>query len=408
MKRPIYMDCHSTTPLDPRVWEAMTPVFLNHFGNPSQHLHQYSWEASALIEKAKRDLASCIGSDPEISDREIIFTSGATEANHLAILGLAPTLKSSGRIRILSLKIEHASVLGPLQMLSEQGFQIQWIPLLADGRINLTSLKLLIEDTSLPPVGLISVALANHEVGTIQDLTSIGNLYKKGDRIFLHTDAVQAIGRIPVDVKKMNIDLMTLSAHKAHGPKGIGAVYASRKNPRIELKPIQRGGTQEHHVRPGTPNVPLIVGMANAIQFATDEMDTHQPQVQFLRDRLWQGLQKNISGIIRNGSTTEALPNNLNVSIPGVDGTGLLGAIKNTAVSNASACLNGIQDYSQVLTELGVSKSLAKASIRFGLSRLNTIEEVNAVIEEVSSVVAQLRKLEQNFIKGKEHDSINR
>jgi cysteine desulfurase len=384
----IYLDGHSTTPLDPKIFEVMKPYFLEKFGNASRGIHRYNWEAEAAVEHARKQLAKFLGA----SEREIIFTSGATESNHLAIVGLEANLRKSGRTKILSLEIEHASLLGPLEILQTRGFQIEWIKTTSDGRVDLKDFETKLTDQ----VGLVSIALANHEIGTIQDLAAISKLAHASGAI-VHSDAVQAVGKIPVDVDKLGIDLLTLSGHKIHGPKGIGALYVRRKNPRVDLEPIFWGGGQERGIRPGTPNTPGIVGLGEAAEILAKVQKDEVERIKNLRDLLWSELKTGLPCLIRNGSVEHALPHNLNVSVVGVDGAGMFNHFKNIAVSNASACLTGPQDYSQVLTVLGVQKELARATLRFGLGRFTTRAEILKAAEEVIQVVTQLRLMEKEF-----------
>ncbi|NDF13889.1 cysteine desulfurase [bacterium] len=389
----IYLDAHSTTPLDPRVFEAMKPYFLEHFGNASHGLNRFNWEAQAGVTLAREQLARALGAHP----REILFTGGATEANHLAILGLEAMLRSSGRKKILSIRIEHASVLGAIELLCERGFEVEWIRIHADGRVDFDHLEECFARFG-HEVGLVSVALANHEVGTIQDLRAIADR-AHAFGAFVHTDAVQAFGKIPFTVDALGVDLLTLSAHKIHGPKGAGALYFRRKNPRVLLEPIQLGGGQEGGYRPGTPNTPAIVGFGAAAEIAMTVIESEGRRVAELRDLLFAGLRSGLDCIVRNGSTLHALPNNLNVSVEGVDGAALFSRLKGVAVSNASACLNGVQDHSQVLPELGVSKSLARATLRFGIGRFNTEAEIREAVAEVVAVVSELRRFEKEFAR---------
>lgn len=384
----IYLDGHSTTPLDPLVFDAMKPYFLERFGNASHGLHRFNWEAEAAVNRAREQVASILGAH----EKEIIFTSGATEANHLAILGSAPALRDSGRNRVLSLQIEHASVLGALELMKVQGFTIQWVKVSPDGRVDLEDLKSKLSSE----VGLVSIALANHEVGTIQDLSTISNLARSVGA-WVHTDAVQALGKIPFTVDSLGADLLTLSAHKIYGPKGAGALYVRRKNPRVSLQPIQLGGGQERGLRPGTPNTPSWVGFGVACELSGSLMNSESKRISELRDLLWSTLEQALPCIKRNGSVEYALPNNLNVSIEGVDGSALFGRLRQVAVSNASACLNGTQDYSQVLTILGVQRDLARATLRFGLGRFTTREEIEEAAEEIILVVNDLRRMEKEF-----------
>jgi cysteine desulfurase len=387
----IYLDHHSTTPVDPAVFEAMKPYFLEKFGNASHGTHRLNWEAEAAVEHARNQVAEPIGAH----GKEVIFTSGATESNHLAIIGIAASLESVQRKKILTLEIEHSSVLGACDQLRERGFVTEFVRTDAFGRVDLDDLKTKLTSE----VGLVSIAFANHEIGTIQDIETISKLVHASGAFF-HTDAVQAFGKILIDVNRYGIDLLTLSAHKIHGPKGVGALYVRRKNPRIELEPLFWGANQEWGLRAGTPNTPGIVGFGKASEIAGSTLEESALRMAELRDFLWKTLVSNLSGVtemFRNGSSEHALPNNLNVSVSGVDGAAMFGRFKNLAVSNASACVSGVQDYSKVLSVLGVSPQLAKASLRFGLSRFTTREEILAAAAEVTAVVSELRKIEREF-----------
>ena len=402
----IYLDHHSTTPVDPAVFEAMKPYFFEKFGNASHGVHRMNWEAESAVEHARMQVATLIGAH----EKEILFTSGATESNQLAILGIATQLESLQRRKILSIAIEHSSVQGALEQLKDRGFEVEFVKTGRDGRVDLVHLEHCLKSSTdaHSSVGLVSIAYANHEIGTIQDIAVISKLVHEAGA-FLHVDAVQAAGKIAIDVNTDGIDLLTLSAHKIYGPKGIGALYIRRKNPRVELEPVFWGGTQERGLRPGTPNVPGIVGFGKAAEIAREKLSTEPQRIAALRDRLWQKLQAGLQGeagqgsgsaespLIRNGSLLHALPNNLNVSIRGIDGSALFSRLKNVAVSNASACISGVQDYSQVLSELGVSPALAKATLRFGVGRFNTEEEIESAAGEVIAVVKDLLKIERDF-----------
>ncbi len=384
----IYLDSHSTTPIDPGVFEAMKPYFFERFGNASHGLHRFNWEAQAGVSHAREQIAKALGAH----EKEILFTGSATEANHLALLGLESHLKESKRTRILSLPIEHASVLGPLELLSERGFTIEWLAIDRFGRVDLAAL----ESTLGPDVGIVSIALANHEVGTIQDLRAIADrAHARG--AFVHTDAVQALGKIPFTADSIGADLITVSAHKIHGPKGAGALFVRRKNPRVPLEPLFLGGGQERGFRPGTPNTPAIAGFGAAVEIARERLSDDAKTVSALRDFLWESLSTEITGLRRNSPLEGVLPNNLNVSIEGIDGAALFGRLRTVAVSNASACLNGTSDHSQVLKALGVPKALARATLRFGLSRFNTRDEIVLAVNEISEVVRELRRMEREF-----------
>ncbi len=383
----IYLDGHSTTPLAPEVFEAMKPYFLERFGNASQGLHRYNWEARAGVDQAREQVAAALGA----KDKEIVFTSGATEANHLALLGSLPALLESGKKRILSIRIEHASVLGALELMEERGCRVDWIRTDREGRVDFDHLR----DLMGADVGLISVALANHEIGTLQDLKRISDFARNhGCRV--HTDAVQAFGKVPFTADSIGADLITISAHKVRGPKGVGALYVRRKNPRIDLEPLYLGGGQERRLRPGTPDTPAIVGFGVAAESALRTLDQDTERLRRMRDRLWELLSGALEGWVRN-SPADGLPNNLNLSVRGVDGAALFGRLKQVAVSNASACLNGIQDYSQVLTELGVGRDLARATLRIGLGTWNTGSEIEAAAVELIEVVRDLRMMERQF-----------
>ncbi len=384
----IYLDGHSTTPIDLRVFEAMKPYFLERFGNASHGVHRFNWEAEAGVTLARTQLAKLIGA----TEKEIIFTSGATESNHLALLGLIPHLTSLQKKTILSTSIEHASVLGPLELLEERGFKVEWIKTDSKGLIDLNDYR----SKLTQDVGLVSVAYANHEIGTIQDLKTISALAHEAGALF-HTDAVQALGKIRFTVDSIGADLLTVSAHKIHGPKGVGALYVRRKNPRVNLEPIFLGGGQERGMRPGTPNSPGIVGFGVAAQIMDESLESETQALSELRDLLWIKLKEALPCLIKNTPDLNCLPNNLNISVVGVDGAAMFGRFKNIAVSNASACLNGTQDYSQVLTVLGIHKDLARATLRFGIGRMNTRKEILDAAEEVVQVVKDLRKMEREF-----------
>jgi cysteine desulfurase len=384
----IYLDNHSTTALDPIVFETMKPYFMEKFGNASHGIHRFNWEAEAAVENARAQIAQLIGAH----EKEIIFTSGATESNHQAILGLTNYLNSAGRKKILSIEIEHSSIIGVLEQMQGRGFVVEWVKTHSDGRVDLMDLAAKLNKE----VGLVSIAFANHEIGTIQDIHAISKLAHDHGALF-HTDAVQAIGKVRFDVQSYGIDLLTMSAHKIHGPKGIGALYVRRKNPHVELEALFWGGNQERGMRSGTPNTPGIAGFGKAAELADRSLDQDTTRLAEMRNFLLYELQSNLTGLVRNGSVDHALPNNLNVSVSGVDGAAMFGRFKNIAVSNASACVSGVQDYSQVLTILGVDHELARSTLRFGLSRFTTIEEVKKAANEVISVVKLLRELERDF-----------
>ena len=380
--RPIYLDYNATTPVDPVVLEAMLPYFTEHFGNPSSLVHQYGWEAEAAVKKARAAIASAINAEPE----EIVFTSGATEADNLAIKGVAEAYFSQGR-HIVTVKTEHSAVLDPCRYLESLGFEVTYLDVQPDGLLDLNTLEKALRDDTI----LVSVMVANNEIGVLQPLADIGQICRDRNILF-HTDAAQALGKIPLDVDAMQIDLMSLTAHKIYGPKGIGALYVRRRRPRVQLAPQLHGGGQERGLRSGTLYTPQIVGFGKAVELALAEMDSEGQRQQQLRDRLWQSLSQ-LEEIDLNGHPTQRLPGNLNVSVAGVDGQALLlGLQPIVAVSSGSACSSASMEPSHVLTALGRSKELAYASIRLGIGRFTTPEEIDTVAE---SAIATIRSLRQ-------------
>jgi cysteine desulfurase len=379
--RPIYLDCHATTPVDDRVLAAMLPYFTQHFGNPASVNHQYGWEAEAAIQQARQTLADAINATPE----EIIFTSGATEANNLAIKGVAEAYFSKGR-HILTLATEHNAILDPCHYLESLGFEVTYLPVQPDGLADLDKLvSALREDTIL-----VSAMAANNEIGVLQPLADIGKICHDQGIVF-HTDAAQAIGKIPLDVQTLHIDLMSLTAHKIYGPKGIGALYVRRRNPRVKLAAQLHGGGHERGMRSGTLYTPQIVGFAKAIELGLGEMQSDAERLTQLRQHLWQKLSE-LEGIYLNGHPSQRLPGNLNVSVAGVDGQALLLALQPVAaVSSGSACTAKIAP-SHVLQALGMADALAYASIRFGIGRFNTIEQIEAVAAHTLSSIRSLRQ----------------
>jgi cysteine desulfurase len=379
---PIYLDCHATTPVDPRVLNAMIPYFTEHFGNASSIGHVYGWTAEAAVTKARETIAEAIGATPE----EIVFTSGATEANNLAIKGVAEAYFSKGR-HIITLATEHRAVLDPCQYLEGLGFEVTFLPVRADGLVDLE----LLEKSLRPDTILVSVMIANNEIGVIQPIAEIGALCRNYGVLF-HTDAAQGIGKVPLDVETMNVDLMSLTAHKIYGPKGIGALYVRRRNPRVKLSSQIQGGGQERGLRSGTLYTPQIVGFGAAVELAIEEIDTDNERLNALKNRLW-GIISELDGIHLNGHPTRRLAGNLNVSIEGVDGAALLLGLQSiVAVSSGSACSSTSTAPSHVLTALGRSESLAHASLRFGIGRFNTLKEIETVGEQVVMTVRSLRQ----------------
>ena len=381
-QRPIYLDCHSTTPVDERVLNAMLPYFTEHFGNPSSISHVYGWEAEAAVKKARKTIAAAINASPE----EVIFTSGATEANNLAIKGVAEAYFAKGQ-HIITVQTAHSAVIDPCNYLKTLGFEITFLTVQKDGIINLNELeKAFREDTIL-----VSVMAANNEIGVLQPLTEIGAICRERNILF-HSDCAQAIGKIPLDVKGMNIDLMSLTAHKLYGCKGIGALYVRRRNPRVNLASQLHGGGHERGIRSGTLYTPQIVGFGKAVEIALQNQTTENEFLTQLRQRLWEQISQ-LKGIHLNGHPTLRLAGNLNVSVEGVDGSELLLGLQSVmAVSSGSACSSISTSASHVLTALGHPEKLAYASVRFGIGRFNTVEEINKVAEHFVSTVESLRK----------------
>ncbi|EHC16218.1 IscS subfamily cysteine desulfurase [Fischerella thermalis CCMEE 5198] len=380
--RPIYLDNHATTPVDERVLAAMLPYFTEHFGNPSSINHVYGWETEAAVKKSREILATALNATPE----EIVFTSGATEANNLAIKGVAEAYFQKGQ-HIITVATEHSAVLDPCKYLQTLGFEITILPVQKDGLIDLNELEKAFRSDTI----LVSVMAANNEIGVLQPLVKIGEMCRERGIIF-HSDAAQAIGKIPLDVQAMQIDLMSLTAHKVYGPKGIGALYVRRRNPRVQLAPQQHGGGHERGMRSGTLYTPQIVGFGKAVEIAVQTQATENQHLTQLRQRLWEQLSV-LEGIHLNGHPTQRLAGNLNISVEGVDGAALLlGLQPIMAVSSGSACSSTTTAPSHVLTALGHSEQLAYASVRFGIGRFNTVEEIERVAEHMISTIQSLRK----------------
>ncbi|MEM7725188.1 MAG: IscS subfamily cysteine desulfurase [Cyanobacteria bacterium P01_A01_bin.45] len=380
--RPIYLDNHATTPVDERVVNAMLPYFTEHFGNPSSINHIYGWETEAAVKQAREIIAAAINATPE----EIVFTSGATEANNLAIKGVAEAYFHKGQ-HIIAIATEHNAVIDPCNYLKTLGFDITFLSVSPEGLIDLNQLEAALRQDTI----LVSVMAANNEIGVIQPLKEIGEICRKNQVLF-HTDAAQAIGKIPLDVESMKIDLMSLTGHKLYAPKGIGALYVRRRNPRVKIAPQQHGGGQERGMRSGTLYTPQIVGFGKAIEIALQEQESENNRLIELREKLWSKLSQ-LDGIYLNGHPTQRLPGNLNISVEGVDGSALLLGLRPVmAVSSGSACSSTNTAPSHVLKALGCSDKLAYASIRFGIGRFNTTEEIVRVGEHFVLAVQSLRK----------------
>lgn len=387
MKFPIYLDYHSTTPVDPRVLKKMLPYFTEAFGNASSRNHEYGWVAESAVEKARTQIANLIGAN----EKEIIFTSGATESNNLAITGVAEMYATKGK-HIITTPIEHKAVLDTCHALEQKGYEITYLPVDQFGRVNPEEVRKAIRKGTSNDTILVSVIFGNNEIGTINPIGEIGKVCKEMDVLF-HTDAVQAVGKVPVDVQALGIDLLSLTAHKIYGPKGIGGLYVRRKGPRVRLSPILHGGGHERGMRSGTLNVPGIVGFGEACEIAKNEMATEMPRLQAMRDRLWTAIQNQCDEVYLNGHPTQRLPNNLNVSFAYVEGESLMMGMKELAVSSGSACTSASLEPSYVLKSIGVGEDLAHTSIRFSVGRFTTDEEITYAIDKVVSTVKKLRDL---------------
>ncbi len=383
MKFPIYMDNNSTTRVDPRVVEAMLPYFTEKYGNAASRSHQYGWEAESAVDDARGQIARTIGA----SDKEIIFTSGATESNNLALKGVAAMYKKKGN-HIITVPTEHKCVLDTSKRLEREGCQVTYLDVDTNGRVTADQVRDAITDKTI----VVSIMYANNEIGTIQPIAEIGKVCKEKGVLF-HCDAVQAVGKIPVDVEAAGIDLMSLSAHKLYGPKGIGALYVRKKNPRVRLEPIIDGGGHERGMRSGTLPVPLIVGFGEACEIALREMPEESKKTFALRERLRKGIMDQLPETYLNGHPTERLPGNANISFAYVEGEGMMMGIKDVAVSSGSACTSASLEPSYVLRALGVGDELAHSSIRFGIGRFNTAEEVDYVVDLVVREVKRLREM---------------
>jgi len=398
VKLPIYFDNHATTQVDPRVVQAMLPYFTEKFGNAASRNHPFGWAGEEAVENARAQVASLIGATP----KEIIFTSGATESDNLMIKGVAEMYREKGN-HIITQAIEHKAVLDTCKRLEKDGFEVTYLPVGKDGRVNPEAVRKAIT----PKTILITIMYANNEIGVINPIQEIGKIAKEHG-IFFASDGVQAVGKIPVDVQKDNIDLLAISAHKIYGPKGVGALYVRRRNPRVQLAAIIDGGGHERGMRSGTLNVPGIVGLGAACEIAQKEMAEESVRLRKLRDRLKTGLEAKLDEVYINGSLEHRLPNNLNMSFAYVEGESLLMGINDIAVSSGSACTSATLEPSYVLKALGVGEDLAHTSIRFGLGRFNTEEEVDYVTEKMVQVVTKLRELSPLYEMAKEGIDISK
>ncbi|MBF0110086.1 MAG: IscS subfamily cysteine desulfurase [Magnetococcales bacterium] len=382
MKLPIYMDYQATTPVDPRVLEVMIPWFTERFGNPASRSHPFGWEAEQAVESARGEVARLIGADP----REIVFTSGATESNNIAILGIARFHKSRGN-QIITTTIEHKSVLDACRHLESEGFEVTYLPVDANGRLDPDRLAAAIGERTI----LVSVMAANNEIGVLQPLEAIGAVCRKR-QVHFHTDAAQGVGKIPMDVSALNLDLMSISGHKIYAPKGIGALYV-RRRPRVRLQAVMFGGGHERGLRSGTLPTPLIVGLGAACDLCSREMTDENARITALRQRMADGIMSRLTHVVLNGDPVHRLAGNLNISFAYVEGESLMMAIKDIAVSSGSACTSASLEPSYVLRALGVNEELAHTSIRFGLGRFTTGEEVDHAVRVVVEAVTRLREM---------------
>src|SRR6266480_4842034 len=392
IKLPIYLDYHATTPADPRVVEAMLPFFTTHFGNAASRNHPFGWEAEEAVEKARKQIGDLIGAGA----KEIVFTSGATESDNLAIKGVAEMYREKGN-HIITCVTEHKAVIDTCKRLEKEGCRVTYLAVQKDGRISLDDLKAALTDKTI----LITIMTANNEIGVVQPIAEIGAIAKEKGILF-HTDAVQAAGKVPFNVNELKVDMASLSAHKMYGPKGVGALYVRRRNPRVLLAPIIDGGGHERGMRSGTLNVPGIVGFGKAAQVAREELPTESAELLRLREKLRNTLHKSLDEIYINGSTEHRLPHNLNISFAYVEGESLLMGINDVAVSSGSACTSASLEPSYVLKALGAGDDLAHSSIRFGLGRWTTEEEVDYVADKLTTVVTRLREMSPLYELAKE------
>ena len=395
MKQPIYLDYSATTPVDPRVAARMIPYLTEKFGNPASRSHAYGWEAEQAVEEAREHVAALLNADP----KEIVWTSGATEGDNLAIKGAAHFYQGKGK-HIITVKTEHKAVLDTVRELERQGFEATYLTPEPSGLLDLEKLKAAIR----PDTILVSVMMVNNEIGVIQDVAAIGEICRPKGIIF-HCDAVQAAGKVEIDVQKLKVDLMTVTAHKVYGPKGIGAQYVRRK-PRVRIEPQIHGGGHERGMRSGTLPTHQIVGMGEAFRIARLEMASENERIRGLRDRLWQGLSE-IEEVHLNGDLEQRIPGNLNVSFNFVEGESLIMGIKEIAVSSGSACTSASLEPSYVLRALGRSDELAHSSIRFTIGRFNTVEEIDFTVDLLKRKIAKLRELSPLWDMFKEGVDLN-
>lgn len=381
--KPVYLDTQATSIMDPRVIDAMFPYMIERFGNPHSRTHHYGWESEKGVEKARAQVATLIGADP----KEIVFTSGATESNNISIKGVARFYANDKKRHLITTQIEHKCVLDSCRSLENDGFSVTYLPVQKSGRIDLEELAKAITPNTI----LVSVMTINNEIGIIQPIEEIGRICRE-KKVFFHTDAAQAVGKIPIDVNKFNIDLLSMSGHKIYGPKGVGALYARRK-PRVRIEPLQSGGGQERGIRSGTVPTPLAVGLGAACEISQEEMADDLEHVTKLSKRLVDRLRVSIPHVIRNGDPEYSYPGCLNLSFAYIEGESLLMALKDIALSSGSACTSSSLEPSYVLHALGADDDLAHSSIRFGIGRFSTEEEIDFTADKCIEHASKLREL---------------
>jgi cysteine desulfurase len=382
-KFPIYLDHHATTPTDPRVSAAMEPYFTERFGNAASASHVFGWRAEAAVEDARERLAAAIGA---VEGREIVFTSGTTEADNLALKGIARAQRSH-RDHLITAETEHPAVLECCAALESEGFRVTVLPVDRFGLVDPDDVRRAIGART----ALVSVMAANGEIGVLQPLAEIGQICRDQGVLF-HTDAAQAVGKIPIDVEALGVDLLSMCAHKLYGPPGIGALYVRNRRPRIRLEPLFHGGGQERGFRSGSLSLPLIVGFAEAVDLCLGSLEDESARLQQLRDLLWLRLREGLEDLQQNGHPQRRLPGNLNVAFPGVQADGLIASLRDVALSSGSACSSASPEPSRVLRALGLSDALSRASLRFGLGRWNTGEEIEWVAERLIALVRDGRR----------------
>jgi cysteine desulfurase len=380
--RPVYLDAHATTPCDPRVVEKMLPYFQEDFGNAASRNHAWGWSAEAAVDRARAQAAAVINASP----KEIVWTSGATESDNLAVIGAAEANRDRGD-HVVTCVTEHPAVLDAAKELERRGFRVTRLPVDATGLVDLDALREALDERTI----LVSIMTANNEIGTIHPTREISDIVRARSKALFHTDGVQAIGKIPIDVEAMGIDLLSMSGHKIHGPKGVGALYVRRRRPTVRLQPLLHGGGHERGLRSGTLNVPGIVGMGEALEIADREMDDSAERMERLRDDLWSRLRDALDGVHLNGHPEQRLPNNLNVSFEGVEAEALLKEMPDVAVSTGAACASASLEPSHVILALGFPPERGQSSIRYGLSRFTTEKEIELAADQAIAGVRKLR-----------------